>query len=256
MAEDDTRDLRERLLALEVKTRIDRQWLLVVGTIFAVLLGYTNLISVPGQVEDKAAKAAQAEVEKKMPKAAQDAIEEWVKEKSGSAIIDGLRRVQESAEDSARAASEQAEIARRTAEQIGEIRKRYDEGRDLGAMPIDCSSDTSIFDRVDATFAEDLFSCEVDFPVAGILYLSLQGHIRNLQQDKPCKFSIFVNGNNINNAGRQFPSLTYTETWHPAFMSEAVWVEPGGVKLSVRPFGGNCSIHDPDINGIFIPKEI
>lgn len=127
----------------------------------------------------------------------------------------------------------------------------------VGPVPVNCPAPAEDF-RFDvpenSSFGRDLFTCDLEFAVAGTLYVSLQGHIRNREPGTNCTFSIFLDGTDVNAASRPLPSLTGTETWVPAFMSEAIRVEAGKGRLSVRPVAGKkCAIHDPDINGLFLP---
>ncbi|MGB3216055.1 MAG: hypothetical protein WBD79_01520, partial [Anaerolineae bacterium] len=72
----------------------------------------------------------------------------------------------------------------------------------------------------------------------------------------PCHFSIFVDGVNINTATRDMPSNTHTTSWHPSFMADTVAIEAGAHTISARIWsaGSNiCSLHDPDINGLYVP---
>ncbi len=120
-------------------------------------------------------------------------------------------------------------------------------------LPINCTpSGNSGFDVSNTSFDKDIFTCTVDTPSDGFLYLSLQGHQRS-RDGTPCSFGIFANGKSINTASRDLPSHTYVSSWHPTFMADTVTVQKGQILLSVRVSGKECSIHDPDINGIFIP---
>ena len=129
------------------------------------------------------------------------------------------------------------------------------------AQRIDCFAPTgsSFFAlTTSGAWSDDLFSCSFTAPSAGFMYLSLQGHQLTSNGGLSCSFSIFVDGVNINTAGRDYPSDTYLTNWHPTHMADTVEVEAGTHTLSVRLNSGGtntCSIHDPDINGIFIPTS-
>ena len=108
------------------------------------------------------------------------------------------------------------------------------------------------------TWSDDLFSCSFTVPTTGFMFLSLQGHQATSDGGKSCSFSIFVDGVNINTAPRDYPSNTYTTSWHPTHMADTVTVAAGTHTISARLRSSDintCSLHDPDINGIFIPTE-
>ncbi len=131
------------------------------------------------------------------------------------------------------------------------------------AQRIDCFAPTgsSLFDLTSSgAWSDDLFSCSFTAPSAGFMYLSLQGRQVTNNAVLHCSFSIFVDGVNINTDARDVPSVTYLTNWHPTHMADTVEVEAGThtLTLSVRlkSQGTNtCGIHDPDINGVFIPTS-
>ena len=129
------------------------------------------------------------------------------------------------------------------------------------AQRIDCFAPTgsSFFAlTTSGAWSDDLFSCSFTAPSAGFMYLSLQGHQLTSNGGLSCSFSIFVDGVNINTDARDLPSHTYLTTWHPSHMADTVEVEAGTHTLSVRlksQSTNTCSIHDPDINGVFIPTS-
>ncbi len=135
----------------------------------------------------------------------------------------------------------------------------------LATVPqrIDCFAPqgSSLFDLTSSgAWSDDLFSCSFTAPSAGFMYLSLQGRQVTNNAVLHCSFSIFVDGVNINTDARDVPSVTYLTNWHPTHMADTVEVEAGThtLTLSVRlkSQGTNtCGIHDPDINGVFIPTS-
>ncbi len=119
---------------------------------------------------------------------------------------------------------------------------------------INCPPPRYNYDKAPASFSHgDLYSCTVTIPGDGFLYLSLQGIVRTNLAGSHCVFSIFVDGKDINTASRQLASYTNTATWHPGFMSDTLEVKKGTAVIGLRSDGANCSIHDPDINGLFMP---
>ena len=124
------------------------------------------------------------------------------------------------------------------------------------AKPINCNPTKSfIFELGDSNWNKDIFSCEVPVPANGFLYLSLQGHQRS-RDGNACSFGIFVDGMSINTASRNLPSHTYLTEWHPSFMSDTASVSSGKHTISLRVGGSACSIHDPDINGLFVSSGL
>lgn len=109
-----------------------------------------------------------------------------------------------------------------------------------------------LFEPDGHNWTKNLFQCEFSAPSNGFLYLSLQGHQRSKNARTSCSFGIFVDGKAINTASRNFPSHTYATAWHPSFMADTVIVSGGRHVISLRASGAACSIHDPDINGMFI----
>lgn len=108
-------------------------------------------------------------------------------------------------------------------------------------------------------WSSDLFTCEFTVPTPGIMFLSLQGHQKTNVAAESCSFSIFMDGVNINTAPHDYySSTTHTTTFHPSHMADTLTVSPGLHTISARIQSQStniCSLHDPDINGLFIPTQ-
>jgi hypothetical protein len=137
---DDVGKLREELTNLRerlVRVEADRKWLVVVGLIFAALLGATNLVTIPA----KAKSAAADEVKNQMPGLVQSKVAEYFERNQGRDLLAATRRYATEAEaEQARAANAANETsasraaAARELERISSLDRetiRDDSGRNL-----------------------------------------------------------------------------------------------------------------------------
>jgi hypothetical protein len=92
--ENGIRDLRERLISVEVESRSERRWLVIVGILLLGLLGYTNFIALPNEVTRQLPDVVTRAVDEEAPKRVNEAFAKWVSNNNGGAILDGIRSAQ------------------------------------------------------------------------------------------------------------------------------------------------------------------
>jgi len=126
--EKDVRDLRERLNTLEVETRTDRRWLLIIGILLLGMLGYTNFVALPNEVASQLPDAVTEEVNREAPERVKEEISTWLKANDGEAILASIRRAQ----------SEVSSIQARAASDWDAIRKYLQQAQNIEVGDNDC----------------------------------------------------------------------------------------------------------------------
>ena len=76
--EKEVRDLRERLLALEVEFRSDRRWLIITGILLLGILGYTNFVALPNEVKSQLPTEVKGQIDKEAPERVQAEFNRWL----------------------------------------------------------------------------------------------------------------------------------------------------------------------------------
>lgn len=102
-SQEETREIRERLVKLETVLATERKWFMVTGTVLLAILGYTNFVTIPGE--------ARKVVDSRMPPAAELAIERWVKENDGVLVLEKLALLSQKAEAAAESTSAAERLA-------------------------------------------------------------------------------------------------------------------------------------------------
>lgn len=158
--ENELRDLRERLLALEVESRSDRRWLMIVGGLLLGLLGYTSFIGVTLEVKSKLPAAVITEVKNQAPQLVKEKFSAWLDTNQGEVLLGDLRRAQlEVSQIRARAASEEADIRKALEAQSAEnlntkledLRRRVDNSKPVFATVINALQLKSVLFTFDGT---------------------------------------------------------------------------------------------------------
>src|SRR5688572_22159833 len=92
--EKEIRALRERLISLEVESRSDRRWLLIVGILLLGVLGYTNFVALPKEVTRQLPDAVKVEVDREAPSRVKEEFARWLNSNNSGAILESIRAAQ------------------------------------------------------------------------------------------------------------------------------------------------------------------